>query len=100
MRLLFLVLSFCLLTGCSYWRQRNIAVYESKLAAEEKQQLPPEPKLGKKGEDDVSDDSLLTRDGLTPAERAIIDYDRARSEAARKERSDKIFHFWTPDNRK
>lgn len=98
MRLLFFALSILFLNGCSYWKQRNIAIFESKLAAEEKKQFPPEPTLEKKRVDEVTDESLFEKDGLTPAERRIIEQEKAQYEARRKKRRDKMFNFWSRDN--
>lgn len=97
MRIFLLIVSLVLISGCSSWKQRNIALYEKSLAAEEASSLPPEPTLKKKRPDDVSDESLLASDGLSPAERAIIDRDNKKDQSKAQKRSHKVFGFTPKD---
>lgn len=96
-RLLLSLLLLLSLVGCSYWKARNVAIYERRLAAEDKANLPPEPTLEKKRVDDVSSDSILERDGLTPAERKLLNKERKKDIQKRNKRREKIFKFWSPN---
>lgn len=97
MRLIIGFICVCLLAGCSSWRKRNIAIYERSLDAVDQKSLPPEPTLAKKRVDDVSEDSILNRDGLNPAERAILEREKVKDEAKRKKRREKIFNVFSPN---
>ena len=82
--------------GCDSMKQRNIAIYNKHIAYEEARKLPPEPTLKQKSVDDVSNESIIDRDGLSEEERALINKIRDKEKAKSRRQSQKVFGVFTP----
>jgi hypothetical protein len=97
MRIIYILFLLLFVTvGCDSLKQRNVAMYEKRMAAEEARKQPTEPTLKYKRVDDVSEESILDRDGLNDKEREVLNEIRDRERAKSQRRSKKVFGVFAP----
>ncbi|MBN1863649.1 MAG: hypothetical protein JW808_01975 [Victivallales bacterium] len=84
------------LCSCDSLRRSNIEAYERELEVRSEKT----DRKARESHLDDDDESLLSRDGLNPFEREVMDLEKKDYEDKARKRSQKIFGVFTPKDQK